>query len=130
MYNSNFEYDKKRGKIGEKAVADFYMLNGCSVKDVSEDETYQPKGVDLIVNNDYVEVKTQNALNKKHRITLELESFKDNGEYKPGWFNYTESDIVVFYDKFNNIAYHIETDELKDIFYLYLISKYYYKILS
>lgn len=119
MYNSNFEHDKKIGKIGETAVINFFIGKGYEVKDVSENKEYQPKGVDLIVNNDYVEVKTQNAINKKQRITLELESFMDNGDYKPGWFTYTESDMVVFYDKFNNIAYHIETDELKDIFYLH-----------
>lgn len=119
MYSSNFEYDKKRGKIGEKAVINFFIGKGYEVQDVSENEVYQSKGVDLIVNDEYIEVKTQSALNKYNRITLELEVFKDNGEYKQGWFDTTESKKIVFYDKFNDIAYHIDTDELKDIYSIY-----------
>ena len=113
---NNFINDKWKGKKGETAVKDFYNSNGYCVIDVSEDKTFQKADIDLIVNDKYVEVKTQSSIYKRNEITLEIEISYYDDLYLKGWFYSTEADILVFYDKENNIAYNIDTAELREIY--------------
>ena len=114
--SNNFIADKRKGKIGERAVSDFFIKKGYFVEDVSENKDFQKLDIDLIVDNEFIEVKTQNSINKNNKITLELECNYYEDLFVKGWFAYTEANIIVFYDKVNNIAYHIKTDELRELF--------------
>ena len=125
--SKNFIYDKKRGKIGEQKVADFFIQQGCSVIDVSENADFQKLDIDLIVDDEFVEVKTQSSINKNNKITLELETNYGDELFVQGWFNYTESNILVFYDRVSETAYHINTNELKNIYQEYKDRKEYKK---
>lgn len=125
--SKNFIHDKRRGKIGEQKVADFFIQKGCSVIDVSENADFQKLDIDLIVDDEFVEVKTQSSINKNNKITLELETNYGDELFVQGWFNYTESNILVFYDRVNETAYHIDTNELKSIYQEYSNRKEYQK---
>lgn len=114
--NNSFYTEKRKGKIGESAVKNYYLSKGFEVIDVSEDKIFQRADIDLIINDKYLEVKTQSSLNKSQKITLELETNYYDDLYIKGWFFTTEANTLVFFDKENNIAYNISTDELREIY--------------
>ena len=121
MYNfdttdNSFIKAKQKGKKGETAVIEHYKNNGCDVIDVSEDKEFQKIDVDLIIDGDFVEVKTQKSLSEREKITLELETEYYNSLIRKGWFYSTEANILIFYDNTNNIAYSVDTKELRDYY--------------
>ena len=120
MYNKfdtpDFIKAKQKGKTGETAVIEHYKNNGCNVIDVSEDREFQKIDVDLIIDGDFVEVKTQKSLSEREKITLELETEYYNSLIRKGWFYSTEANILIFYDNTNNIAYSVDTKELRDYY--------------
>lgn len=107
---------KQKGKKGETAVIEHYKNNGCDVIDVSEDKEFQKIDVDLIIDGDFVEVKTQKSLAEREKITLEIETEYYNSLIRKGWFHSTEANILIFYDNTNNIAYSVDTKELRDYY--------------
>ena len=108
MYNNlntpDFLKAKQKGKTGETAVIEHYKNNGCNVIDVSEDREFQKIDVDLIIDGDFVEVKTQKSLSEREKITLELETEYYNSLIRQGWFYSTEANILIFYDNVNNLS--------------------------
>ena len=131
MYNNNnsFSKMKSKGKRGETAVKDYYIKKGSEVIDVSEDRDFQKMDIDLIIDDNFVEVKTQSSIAKSQKIALELETNYYNDLYRKGWFYSTEANILIFYDIENNIAYSMSTDELRKLFDKYRFSneiEYYY----
>lgn len=118
--NTTFTADKRKGKIGESAVKNYYLSKGLEVIDVSEDKIFQRADIDLIVNDKYLEVKTQSSINKSQKITLELETNYYDNLYIKGWFFTTEANTLVFFDKEKNIAYNIDTNELREIYKEYI----------
>lgn len=117
MYNDNsFLKSKMKGKKGETAVIEHYKNNGCNVIDVSEDKEFQKLDIDLIIDGDFVEVKTQKSLAEREKITLEIETEYYNSLIRKGWFYSTEANILIFYDSTNNIAYSVNTEELRDYY--------------
>ena len=129
MYNNSFPKMKSKGKKGETAVKDYYLKNGYEVIDVSEDKDFQKMDIDLIIDDNFVEVKTQSSIAKSKKIALELETNYYNDLYRKGWFYSTEANFLIFYDIENNIAYSMSTDELRKIFDKYRFSdeiEYYY----
>lgn len=121
MYNfdnkdNSFLKAKQKGKKGETAVKDYYTSQGIEVIDVSEDKEYQKIDVDFIIDGNFVEVKTQKSIAEREKITLELETEYYNSLVKQGWFKSTEANILIFYDNVNNIAYSVDTKELRDFF--------------
>ena len=118
MFNDNISFikAKQKGKKGETAVIEHYKNNGCDVIDVSEDKEFQKIDVDLIIDGDFVEVKTQKSLSEREKITLELETEYYNSLIRKGWFYSTEANILIFYDNTNNIAYSVDTKELRDYY--------------
>ena len=121
MYNfdttdNSFLKAKQKGKKGETAVKDYYINQGLEVIDVSEDREFQKIDVDFIIDGNFVEVKTQKSISEREKITLELETEYYNSLVRQGWFNSTEANILIFYDNINNIAYSVDTKELRDYF--------------
>ncbi len=121
---------KSKGKKGESAVKDYYLKNGHNVIDVSEDNEFQKMDIDFIIDGNFVEVKTQSSINKSEKIVLEIETEYYNSLVKKGWFNSTEANILLFYDIENNIAYTVDTKELREFYNKYrnsdLIQDYYF----
>lgn len=116
---ANFLKSKQVGKIGESATIDFFISQGNNVIDVSESADYQKIGIDLIVDDEFVEVKTQSGIHNNNSITLELDvelQYNTNRVCKQGWFNTSEADKILFYDKETNTAYLIDLIELRNIF--------------
>ena len=116
---SKFLTDKKIGKVGESATIDYFNSQGYNVVDVSESADYQKIDIDLIVDDEFIEVKTQSGIHNKNVITLELDvelQYNTNTVYKQGWFNTSEADKILFYDKETNTAYLIDLIELRKIF--------------
>ena len=122
--NENSFYNSKRkGKKGESAVKEYYTNNGHNVIDVSEDKEYQKIDVDFIIDGDFVEVKTQKSIPEQQKITLEIETEYYNNIIRQGWFHSTEANFLIFYDNTNNIAYTVNTDELRQLYNDYRYSK-------
>ena len=63
-----------------------------------------------------VEVKTKKSLSEREKITLELETEYYNSLIRQGWFYSTEANILIFYDNVNNIAYSVDTKELREFY--------------
>lgn len=132
MYDNekSFLKMKSKGKKGETAVKEYYLKNGHNVIDVSEDKEFQKMDIDFIIDGNFVEVKTQSSINKSQKIVLELETEYYNSLIKKGWFNSTEANILLFYDSENNIAYTVDTKELREFYNKYsnsdLIQDYYF----
>lgn len=112
----SFIKSKNIGKKGESAVIEYYISKGKNVIDVSEQREFQKIDVDLIIDDEFIEVKTQSSINKNQKLTLELEINKNDDVYCLGWFYQTEANILIFYDKFTNTAYSIRTAELRELF--------------
>ena len=120
---NSFLKAKRKGKQGETAVKDYYLNNGSSVIDVSEDREYQKIDVDFIIDGNFVEVKTQKSLAEQEKITLEIETEYYNNLVRQGWFYSTEANILIFYDNTNNIAYSVDTKELRNLYEKYKNTK-------
>ena len=114
--DNSFIKAKQKGKKGETAVKDYYINNGSSVIDVSEDIEYQKIDVDFIIDGNFVEVKTQKSLAEQRKITLEIETEYYNSLIRKGWFYSTEANILIFYDNINNVAYSVDTIELRKLY--------------
>ena len=112
----SFIKSKNIGKKGESAVVEYYTSIGKNVIDVSEQREFQKIDVDLIIDDEFIEVKTQSSINKNQKLTLELEINKNDNVYCLGWFYKTEANILIFYDKFTDTAYSIKTAELRELF--------------
>ena len=127
--NKSFIKAKNKGKKGETAVKEYFINKGYDVIDVSENKEFQKMDIDLIIDGDFVEVKTQSCINRSNKIVLELETEYYNSLFRKGWLYYTEANILMFHDKENNITYSVDTDELRKLFDKYKDSKeidYYY----
>ena len=110
---NSFEADKKRGKIGEAAVQEYFEKIGKKVINVSENKFYQSMDIDFLIDEEAAEVKTQSSLSRGF-ITLELDTIYNNCFSKKGWFYSSEAIFFLFYDSTNNLLYKIDTAELRD----------------
>ena len=119
MDNKTFIESKKLGKIGETAIKDYFTKQGSKIIDVSENESFQKMDIDFIIDDNFIEVKTQNTIPKENKIVLEIETAYNDSCYKQGWFKSTESNILMFYDKDNKICYSIDTKELREFYNKY-----------
>lgn len=121
MVIHNFQESLERGKIGERVFIDMLKKGGIhEVKDVSNDRSYQSKGIDFIVNGYTVDVKTDFMAAKTGNIAFETDSVSINGEtIKKGWL-YTSEAQYYFYlvPEGNNKSYKIICLTKEDIFNL------------
>lgn len=121
---NNFIISKNYGKKGETAVKEYYETIGSDVIDVSEDKDFQKIDVDLIIDGELIEVKTQRSINRNDKIVLELEINYYDNIYRKGWFFTTEANLLIFYDNINNAEYRVKTKELRDLLEKYKHSGY------
>lgn len=74
---ANFFNDLDRGKVGERVFSDIVADKGYEIFDLSNDKTYQKKGVDFRIRNDLkeilIDVKTDYIMYRTGNIFLELQ---------------------------------------------------------
>lgn len=104
---ANFFNDLNRGKVGERIFSDIVTERGWALNDLSNDKTYQKKGVDFFVQKEnqqlLVDVKTDYIMYKTGNIFLEL---KDGP--RVGWAKKTEADLIFYIDYNSNTVYVLE----------------------
>lgn len=110
-----FQESLKQGKLGEYVIRD-YLERQEWVKQVinlSSDERYQQKDIDLMVetkNNQFrtLEIKTDYQAHETGNIAYEMTT---SGNI--GCLEKTEADYVVFFIPEQNIAYNSDTNVLR-----------------
>ncbi len=74
---ANFWNDLDRGKVGERIFCNAMADKGYEIFDLSNDKTYQKKGVDFRIKKDskeiLVDVKTDYLMHKTGNIFLEIQ---------------------------------------------------------
>lgn len=110
MYNQQAIFNESV-RIGKPAVAileDFYNILGCDVINVEDYKEYQNIDVDLLIDGDKVEVKTdfvvehRRAENKSLNIYVEYTSCKETGSL--GWYRLSRADYILY------VLYNKNTD--------------------
>lgn len=104
---ANFFNDLDRGKIGERIFSDIVEERGWTLEDLSNDRSYQKKGVDFFVRKEnqelMVDVKTDYVMYKTGNIFLELQDGP-----RVGWAKKTEANLIFYIDYNSNTAYVLE----------------------
>ena len=104
---ANFFNDLNRGKVGERIFIEIMAERGWEIEDLSNDKTYQKKGVDFCVKKGnqrlMIDVKTDYVMYKTGNIFLEL---KDGP--RVGWAKKTEADLIFYIDYNANRAYVLD----------------------
>lgn len=103
----NFWNDLDRGKIGERIFAKIATDRGYEIFDLSNDRTYQKKGVDFRIKNDLrdvlIDVKTDYIMYKTGNIFLEIQDGP-----RTGWAKKTIADLIFYIDYNSNKIYILE----------------------
>lgn len=112
---ADFYSDLARGRQGEVLVANAFRNMGYEVTDVTKNESYQVKDIDLLIDDNgterQMEVKADWGVARTGNVVLEIRKLKDG---KAGWYTFTESTHLAFVDMHNRIAYIGRTQEVKD----------------
>jgi hypothetical protein len=105
------------GKEGEALAMEFYSNAGCAIEDVSDDAAYQKQDIDFIAyrgnKKALIEVKYDRVISRTGNLFLEINT--DKGESNsPGWFKYSNADILFYIDSKNAIGIEIKLEELRN----------------
>ena len=104
---ANFYNDLDRGKVGERIFANIVADKGYEILDLSNDKTYQKKGVDFRIKNEnqqlLIDVKTDYIMYKTGNIFLELQDGP-----RVGWAKKTIADLIFYIDYNSNMVYVLE----------------------
>lgn len=104
---ANFFNDLDRGKVGERVFSDIVADKGYEIFDLSNDKTYQKKGVDFRIRNDLkeilIDVKTDYIMYRTGNIFLELQDGP-----RVGWAKKTIADLIFYIDYNSNTVYVLE----------------------
>lgn len=107
----------EQGHKGEAIVASFFQSIGYDVQDVSSDQAYFAKDIDLLVTNGEeqltVEVKADYKMGKTGNICIE--TIGNIAANKLGWIYYTQASHICFVDMASQILHIVRTSELKDL---------------
>lgn len=112
---SLFQELKQKGEVGETAVIKHYQKLGCIIEDTSDNPQYFKDDIDMIINGQTVEVKTDYRMNETGNIALEMVSNYNPAYYKDGWFITSKAQIFVFYSPQTNNSYQVFADELRKV---------------
>lgn len=111
-----FQQQKRKGEVGETAVINHYLKKGCTVEDTTNDRRYFESDIDLFINGQSVEVKTNNSIERYNSITVELISNTDKNRYKEGWFITSKAKVFIFYSPRTNMTYQVFADDLRQMY--------------
>ena len=115
-YQENFQDDLAVGKRGEKLVIDAMNKRGHTVIDVSDDEDYQKKDIDLVLSKNGItinlEVKNDIKSNYTGNVFVEIYNRNNISRNGLGWFAYSEADYICFVQENYKLAHIVAVDEL------------------
>ena len=101
--------------IGELRAYNYLQDNGWTVQDVTHNENYWNKDIDLIIEKDNrlftIEVKWDSRISKTGNMFIE--TFADLDNCKDGWFNYCKADYIYYGDSINQLFYVFKTQDLR-----------------
>lgn len=112
---SLFQELKRKGEVGEMAVINHYQKKGCAVEDVSDNPQYFKYDIDILINGQTVEVKTDYRMYETGNLLLEMVSNSNPAYYKEGWFITSKAQVFVFYSPQTNSTYQVFADELRKV---------------
>lgn len=91
-----FKQDKKRGKVGEAIVRNYFDLLGAEIRDTSEDEGFQAQDVDIIAADGITyEIKTDYRFSETGNLALEDCVTNAFGTFK-SWLWTSKADYFCF----------------------------------
>lgn len=112
-----FQKTNKIGKIGEAAIINHYRKKGNTVIDYSNDEEYQKKDIDITINGQTVEVKTDTRVADTGNLCIELIANTQEGKwYRDGWFNISEAEVFIFYSPQTKMSYQVFAFDLRQAY--------------
>lgn len=104
---ANFWNDLDRGKVGERIFCNVVADKGYEIFDLSNDKTYQKKGVDFKIRKGLkeilVDVKTDYLMHKTGNIFLEIQDGP-----RVGWAKKTKADLIFYIDYNSNTVYVLD----------------------
>lgn len=115
----NDELDGRDGgimNIGELRAYNYLQANGWTVEDVTSNEAYFDKDIDLIARSGTesltVEVKWDNRIGQTGNMFIE--TVTDLDKSKAGWFLFCQADYIYYGDSVNQLFYVFKTQDLRD----------------
>lgn len=106
----------KKGLKGEERVISYFQKKNWKINDLRNDWYWRARDCDIEIikgNKSFLfEVKTQNAIDYKNKIVIEMYNYTLN---KCGWYYYSEADYFIFVSPAKEEAYIISAFNLKDL---------------
>lgn len=102
--------------IGELRAYNYLQDNGWSVEDVTKNEQYFDKDIDLVAHRGTesltVEVKWDNRIATTGNMFIE--TVTDLDKSKAGWFMFCQADYIYYGDSTNQLFYVFKTADLRE----------------
>lgn len=111
-----FDKQLEKGEQGEQAIEAYYKQQGCIVQNMTMDKEYWEKDIDLIINGQTVEVKTDTRVAETQNLCFELVSNDNEEMYKPGWFFTSEANVFIIYSPQTRMSYQILSKEIRQLY--------------
>ncbi len=111
---ANFRKSLIEGKKSESYVSDLLTQRGWTVTDVTLDQEYWKKDIDLIIEREgekrTVEIKCDNNINRTGNIFVETMTNIARGTL--GWFKITEAEYLAIHDSKTDEVYTLRMRDL------------------
>lgn len=102
--------------IGELRVYNYLQDNGWNVQDVTHEESYFDKDIDLIARKENlcltIEVKWDSRICQTGNMFIE--TITDLDRSKAGWFLFCQAEYIYYGDSVNQLFYVFKTDDLRN----------------
>ena len=111
--------------IGELRAYNYLQDNGWTVQDVTRDEAYFDKDIDLVAYKGSerltVEVKWDSRIATTGNMFIE--TVTDIDKSKSGWFLFCQADFIYYGDSVNQLFYVFKTDDLRQFVSTHLMEE-------
>lgn len=111
-----FDKQLAKGEQGEQEIEAYYKQQGCIVQNMTMDKEYWKKDIDLIINGQMIEIKTDTRIADTQNMCFELVSNDNEEMYKPGWFFTSEADVFIIYSPQTKMSYQILSKEIRQLY--------------
>lgn len=101
--------------IGELRAYNYLQANGWTVEDVTQNEAYFDKDIDLVAHRGTesltVEVKWDSRIAQTGNMFIE--TVTDLDKSRAGWFLFCQADYIYYGDSVNQLFYVFRTEDLR-----------------
>ena len=111
-----FNKQLEKGEQGEQAIEEYYKKQGYIVQNMTKKKEYWQKDIDLIINGQTVEIKTDARIAYTQNLCFELVSNNNEEMYKPGWFLTSEANVFIIYSPQTKMSYQILSKEIRQLY--------------